>query len=67
MPDTASSTVEPRGKGQGDHIEAVGYGDAKPIAPNRTPAGRAQNRRVEIEVTGGFPAGSGGGGGGSNR
>ena len=51
----------------GDHIEAVGYGDAKPIAPNRTPAGRAQNRRVEIEVTGGFPAGSGGGGGGSNR
>jgi len=41
----------------GDHIEAVGYGASQPIAPNRTPAGRAQNRRVDVVVLGGFPGG----------
>jgi chemotaxis protein MotB len=29
-------------------VSAVGHGDADPIASNRTPRGRAQNRRVEI-------------------
>ena len=31
----------------GARIKAVGYGDAKPAAPNTTPEGRQQNRRIE--------------------
>jgi outer membrane protein OmpA-like peptidoglycan-associated protein len=30
------------------HMSARGYGATQPIAPNATPAGRAQNRRVEL-------------------
>jgi outer membrane protein OmpA-like peptidoglycan-associated protein len=31
-------------------MEVISYGEANPIAPNTTAAGRAQNRRVEIKV-----------------
>jgi OOP family OmpA-OmpF porin len=33
-----------------DRLTAVGYGEAQPIATNDTPAGRAENRRVEFKI-----------------
>lgn len=33
-----------------NRIAAQGFGDAKPIASNATPAGRAKNRRVELHL-----------------
>lgn len=39
--------------GQGvapERLEAVGFGPDRPRAPNRTPAGQAQNRRIEFTV-----------------
>ncbi|MGD0103578.1 MAG: OmpA family protein [Rhodopila sp.] len=35
-----------------DLVSAKGFGDANAIAPNDTPAGRAQNRRVELSLAG---------------
>ena len=29
-------------------LQTAGFGDAKPAAPNATPEGRQQNRRVEL-------------------
>jgi OmpA-OmpF porin, OOP family len=31
-------------------IMSAGYGEAKPVASNDTPEGRAQNRRIEFVV-----------------
>jgi outer membrane protein OmpA-like peptidoglycan-associated protein len=33
-----------------DRVQAVGYGETRPVADNASPAGRATNRRVEIVV-----------------
>lgn len=33
-----------------DRMRTVGYGRSNPIASNKTPAGRAKNRRVEIHI-----------------
>jgi len=33
-----------------DLVIAKGYGEANPVASNKTPAGRAQNRRVELSL-----------------
>ncbi len=47
-----------KGKGiPGERLEAVGYGEERPIASNRTAAGRAENRRVELVVGKRCPAG----------
>lgn len=35
----------------GDRINAVGYGEQKPIAPNDTPENRQKNRRIEFTRT----------------
>lgn len=37
----------------GDHLIARGFGETRPLAPNKSPAGRARNRRVEFILLGG--------------
>jgi OmpA-OmpF porin, OOP family len=42
-------------------IEAVGYGETRPIASNDSPGGRQQNRRIEIVLSDAQVAGNGDG------
>ena len=39
-------------------VTAQGFGEADPVAPNDTPQGQAQNRRVELSVAGAVAEGS---------
>lgn len=39
-----------QGAADGNRMTTVGYGESKPIADNKTPEGRFQNRRVEILI-----------------
>lgn len=34
-----------------DKITAIGYGPSRPLAPNTTAEGRAQNRRIDVVIT----------------
>ena len=31
-----------------EKISSIGYGEARPVATNETPAGRARNRRIDL-------------------
>jgi outer membrane protein OmpA-like peptidoglycan-associated protein len=33
-----------------DRLSVVGYGATRPVGDNATPEGRAQNRRVQLEI-----------------
>ena len=35
---------------EADKIEAVGYGETRPIASNETDVGRTRNRRIDIVI-----------------
>ena len=37
-------------------LQARGWGESRPVAPNDTPEGRADNRRIEFHVVGLEPA-----------
>ena len=45
--DSVKAYLEKKGI-DADRLEAVGYGDTKPMTSNKSKAGRAQNRRIEF-------------------
>jgi outer membrane protein OmpA-like peptidoglycan-associated protein len=47
---TAADALVTRGI-RADRIKVLGYGPAEPVADNATPEGRAENRRVVIEIS----------------
>ena len=48
--DTVKNTLLMQGVPTRSVVSAVGYGESQPIADNATPAGRAQNRRVDLRI-----------------
>jgi type VI secretion system protein ImpK len=44
----AARAIIVRALGDPGRVAAQGHGDADPVAPNTTPAGRDQNRRIEV-------------------
>ena len=48
--DSVRSYIVSRGI-ESSKVESIGYGEARPVADNSTPEGRANNRRVELVVT----------------
>jgi outer membrane protein OmpA-like peptidoglycan-associated protein len=45
----ASYLIESAGL-QAFRVNAMGYGDTRPVTSNRTAAGRAQNRRIDVVI-----------------
>jgi OmpA-OmpF porin, OOP family len=33
-----------------EKVSSIGYGEARPVATNETPAGRARNRRIDLVI-----------------
>ncbi len=52
----AAASIISDAVGPGAHVTAEGRADADPVAPNQTPEGREQNRRIEIVVHRSDPA-----------
>ncbi len=48
--DSVRTYMIQRGRVEPTRLLAKGYGETRPIAPNSTPRGRAQNRRVEFLI-----------------
>ncbi len=48
--DAVKARLLVKGIGAG-RVNAVGYGEASPVATNDTAEGRAQNRRIEVKIT----------------
>ena len=48
--DAIKADIVRRGGFSAGKLNAVGYGEAEPVTSNATPAGRAQNRRVEFKI-----------------
>ncbi len=42
--------LESTGKIKSGRMQAISFGESKPVADNKTPQGRSKNRRIEIEI-----------------